>query len=293
MTRSIAHIPDWLDTYEFPFTVLEFNTGSGMMSYVDEGAGEPILFVHGTPVWSFLYRDLIKEFSKSSRCISVDHLGFGLSDKSSPVKLTPQVHAENLNALIRDLNLTDITLVVHDFGGPIGLGALLDEPERVKRLVILNTWCWETSKEKTARQVDRAVNSWLGKFLYLRLNFSVKVLMKKAFADRSKLTPELHQQYIGPFPTANSRKGLLDIARTLVGSSSWYGSLHDKLSNFQNHPVQIIWGTKDEFISTKYLETWKSIYPHAEVTELESGHFVQEESTEACIRILRDFMTAQ
>lgn len=290
MARSKDRIPEWLDANEYPFTVLEFNTGAGFMSYVDEGAGEPIVFVHGTPVWSFLYRDLIKEFSKSNRCIAMDHLGFGLSDKSHD-NLTPQVHAANLNALIRDLNLTDITLVVHDFGGPIGLGALLDEPERVKRLVILNTWCWETSGEKTARQVDRAVNSWLGKFLYLRLDFSVKVLMKKAFADRSKLTPEVHRQYIGPFPTANSRKGLLQIARSLVGSSKWYGSLHDKLSAFQDIPIQIIWGMKDDFISPKYLEIWKDIYPNAGVKELESGHFVQEESTEELIRTLRDFMS--
>jgi len=290
VARSQGRIPKWLDTNEYPFTVLEFSTDSGFMSYVDEGAGEPIVFVHGTPVWSFLYRDLIKNFSKSHRCIAMDHIGFGLSDKPSPNNLTPEVHAKNLNALIRDLDLNDITLVVHDFGGPIGLGALLNEPERVKRLVILNTWCWETQSEKTARQVDRAVNSWLGRFLYLRLNFSVRVLLKKAFTDKRVLTSELHQQYIGPFPTASSRRGLLQIAKSLVGSSKWYDSLHDKLIVFQDHPVQIIWGMKDEFISPRYLETWKGIYPKAEVTELESGHFIQEESTSEVIQAMSKFI---
>jgi len=111
----------WLDTKEYPFSSNYLETQWGKIHYLDEGKGETILFVHGTPTWSFLYRNYIKELSKNYRCIALDHLGFGLSDKPKNFPGTPQLHSENLKALIDALQLKDITLVVHDFGGPIGL----------------------------------------------------------------------------------------------------------------------------------------------------------------------------
>lgn len=125
---------DWLDTAEYPFRHHYADLRNGKMHYVDEGKGDVILFVHGTPSWSFLYRNYIKTFSADYRCIAIDHIGFGLSEKSESFVGSPQEHARNLSEFIRKLELQNITLVVHDFGGPIGLAAAMDNPERIKKL---------------------------------------------------------------------------------------------------------------------------------------------------------------
>ena len=149
---SIAQ--SWLDTNEYPFQSNYFTTDYGKLHFIDEGKGDVILFVHGTPTWSFLYRNYIKAFSKTYRCVALDHIGFGLSDKPKNYPGTPQEHAKNLNLLIEHLNLKNITLVVHDFGGPIGMSYALSYPENVKRIVMFNTWLWETKNDKDAQKID-------------------------------------------------------------------------------------------------------------------------------------------
>ena len=111
----------WLNEQEYPFKPHYFDVGPGRIHYVDEGSGETVVMVHGSPVWSFIYRHLIKGLQANYRCIALDHLGFGLSDKPQKWIYTPEAHSDNLTKLIEHLQLKDITLVVHDFGGPIGL----------------------------------------------------------------------------------------------------------------------------------------------------------------------------
>ena len=161
----------WLGKDLYPFKPHYMPLKAGNMHYIDEGKGDTILFVHGTPTWSFLYRDFIKALSKQYRCIAIDHVGFGLSEKPNAFSGRPQEHSENLKEFIRRLDLKDMTLVVHDFGGPIGLSAGIAMPERIKRVVLFNTWLWETASNKGVQKIDKIVNSFLGKFLYLHLNF--------------------------------------------------------------------------------------------------------------------------
>ena len=129
------------------------------MHYVDVGAGPVILMVHGTPTWSFLYRRLITALSNDYRVVAPDHLGFGLSDKPTEAPYTPADHARRLAALISELGLSDLTLMVHDFGGPIGLAHALEQPDNVARLVLFNTWLWSVQKNKTAQQASRLFGS--------------------------------------------------------------------------------------------------------------------------------------
>src|SRR5580765_3343709 len=112
-------VPDWVDRDAYPFGDHRVALSMGGMHYVDEGRGEPILFVHGTPTWSFEYRHLIKALSLSHRCLAPDHLGFGLSDRPAKFPYTPEAHAAMLREFVERLDLRDMTLVVHDFGGPI------------------------------------------------------------------------------------------------------------------------------------------------------------------------------
>jgi len=285
--------PSWLDESLYPFSHHYLQTSAGRMHYIDEGSGEILLFVHGTPTWSFLYRDLIKELSNNYRCIAIDHIGFGLSDKPKNFEGSPQAHAQNLHLLINSLGLNDITLIVHDFGGPIGLGAAIDAPEKIRRVVLFNTWLWATQQNKSVQKIDKMVNNWLGRFLYLNLNLSPKFLLKQGFSDKSMLTKNIHQHYTRPFPSKNSRYGLLKIAQALAGSSDWYAQKWDQLDRLENKDWLIIWGMEDSFITPEYLDKWQKRLPRAEVQELGCGHFVPEEKTGAVLLHLQKFMQTE
>ena len=282
---------NWINQELYPFKSHFFELPSGgKMHYVDEGEGEVILFVHGTPTWSFLYREFIKALSTNYRCIAIDHLGFGLSDKSPSFNGNVEAHVQHLSTLIQKLDLKEVTLVVHDFGGPIGLGAALQDPTRIKRIVAFNTWLWETASNPAVRKVGKLLDSWLGKWMYLRLNFSPKVLLKQAFKNKSKLPGFVHQQYILPFPDKDSRWGLLNIGKQLLGASDWYELQKEALPRLKHIPWLFIWGTDDPFITPSFLDRWKELIPHAEVVELPVGHFVQEEAVEEAIDAVKKFL---
>lgn len=287
---STAFSQSWVDTSLYPFENKFLRLEAGNMHYVDEGKGDILLFIHGTPTWSFLYRDFIKELSKDNRCIAIDHLGFGLSKKPDSALGTPEWHAQNLSEFIKKLDLKNITLVVHDLGGPIGLAAGIENSERIKRVVLFNSWLWATDQRKDAQKIEKTVNSGLGKFLYLNMNFSPKVLLKKGFADKKNLPKEVHQQYIKPFPNKSSRIPLLNLAKALVGSSDWYQKQWEQLDALSDKEWLILWGTKDEFITMENLNKWQERFPHAETKEFDCGHFVQEEMTEETIKEIVSFM---
>lgn len=294
MEHAPDHIPElrrekWFDAGLYPFESKYLALEAGAMHYIDEGAGEIILFVHGTPTWSFLFREQVKALSGRYRCIAPDHIGFGLSEKPPSFDGTPPAHARNLAELADRLGLENITLVVHDFGGPIGLGFANAHPEKVRRVVLLNTWLWETRSEKSARQVDSLLNSWLGKFLYLRLNFSPRFLLRQAITDKKHLPRAVHRHYTRVFPDKQSRYGLLKIGQSLVGASEWYAEQWEKLEAIAGKPFLIIWGMQDAFLKPAYLEKWKARLPQAEVIELDCGHFLTEERPEEVAKAMLIF----
>lgn len=281
---------DWLNSVEYPFDHKYIKLESGIMHYVEEGKGDVILFVHGTPTWSFLYRDFIKIFSENYRAIAIDHIGFGLSEKPVDFAGRPQDHAKNLSEFIEKMDLREITLVVHDFGGPIGLSAGMQHSERIKQVVLFNSWLWETKSNKKALKADRIINSFLGRFLYLWLNFSPKVLLKKGFSDQQKLSEEIHKQYIKPFSNKNMRWALYRIAQSLVGSSEWFQIKWKELTVLENKPWLILWGTRDEFFTPDFLDKWIERLPDARVVKFKAGHFVQEEKTDEAVSAMRNFL---
>ncbi len=280
----------WLNTSLYPHTSNFIQIDGYNMHYIDEGQGEVLVFVHGTPTWSFLYRKMIQQFSATHRCIAVDHLGFGLSDKPKDYNYTPEQLSKNLACFIDALQLKDITLVVHDFGGPIGLPYALQQAENIKQIVLFNTWLWETKSDKNAQQVNKILHSRLGNFLYLHTNFSPRVLLKKAFFKRKQLTKEIHQHYHRPFPNKSTRYGLLGIGKSLVGSSDWYGQMWNQIDRIRDKPFLIIWGLKDKFIKEEHLKKWENTLPKRQVVRLNCGHFPQEELPEQVNEALSLFL---
>lgn len=284
---AVASTP-WLDRALYPFAPHRFEVDGHSLSYVDEGQGSPILFVHGTPSWSFEWRHSIAALRKNHRCIALDHLGFGLSDKPTNAPLRPADHARRLRAFVRALDLRDLTLVVHDFGGPIGLPVALEEPERVRSIVIANTWMWAHGDDPRVRRLSRFVGSPIGRFLYTWLNASPRWLVPASFADRKKLTPDVHRHYVAPFASRAERSAPWVLGRELAGSDSYYASLHAMRDRLTSIPTTIVWGMRDPAFGPAYLERWRQVAPEAKVVELaDAGHFPQEEAPEKVTAIVR------
>jgi haloalkane dehalogenase len=290
--RAAPQVPSWLDRDAYPFTSrwLEL-PGGHLMHYVDEGRGDPVLFVHGTPTWSFEWRHLIRGLSPSHRCVAPDHLGFGLSDRPPDFAYTPEAHAGSVAMLVRGLALDGLTLVVHDYGGPIALPLCLEEPSPVRRLVVINSWMWGFAGDRAMERAGRVAGGSLGRFLYRRANLSLRVLMPRAYADRRKLTPEIHRQYLVPFPDPGSRDAVLwPLARALLGSGAYYDALWRSRERLRGLPALVVWGTRDPALRPHHLERWREALPGARVVELPVGHWPHEEEPDAVLDAVRAFL---
>jgi haloalkane dehalogenase len=280
----------WVDRAAYPFRVRGFATPDGRLSYVDEGSGPPVVLVHGTPTWSFLWRRLVARLAAAGhRVIAPDHLGFGLSDKPPGAPYRPEDHARRLRLLLDALDLQGATLVLHDFGGPIGLAYALDHldgPNRLAGLVLLNTWGWALGGDRRLAFGARLGAGALGRLLCLRFNAEPRWLIPAVFADRRRLTPAAHRQYLAPFPDPASRAAPWALAQALLGSSAWYdglrGALEARREALAGVPALLVWGMRDPAFGPAYLARWRALLPHARVVEVgDAGHFVQEEAPDA------------
>jgi pimeloyl-ACP methyl ester carboxylesterase len=281
---------EWLDSSEFPFASRYFVVDGQRLHYIDEGQGEVLLFVHGTPSWSFDFRGVISRLRSDFRCVALDHIGFGLSDKPPDYDYSIQVHCDVLKRFIESNALKAITLVLHDFGGPIGLNYAINCHENVSSIVLLNSWMWSTSSDPEFRKLLPFLKSPLLPFLYLNFNFSARVLLPASFGSR-KLSRKIHRQYLGPFRSKADRHGALAFARSLIADQEWFESLWERRSAIASKSVLLIWGMKDSLIKSHMLEKFLYAFPHADVIRLlESGHFPQEEEPSRVAEAIRSFL---
>lgn len=269
---------DWVDRSEYPFTSKWLGVKDGRIHYVDEGSGPPALFVHGTPTWSFEYRHVIRAAKDACRCIAPDHLGFGLSDRPREASYTPEAHAHRLREFVDGLGLDRFALVVHDYGGPIGLPLAL--AGRVTRLVLLNTWMWPLDDDKEMVNRAKLVQGGFGRWMYRHLNASLKMLMPSAYAVKSRLTKAIHRQYLEPFRDKDARVLVLwPLAYALLGSSPFYRTLYSRIETLRSIPTAIVWGLKDIAFRPHQLARWKKELPDANVLALDNaGHWPHEEA---------------
>lgn len=278
----------WLDATLYPFAPRRFSTRHGALSYVDVGRGPTVLLVHGTPSWSFEWRHVITSLATDHRVVAPDHLGFGLSDKPADAPLTPRDHAERLRALVEHLDLRDVTLVVHDFGGPIGLPLALGT-DRVERVVVLNSWMWSNEGERSVARLDRFVRSALGRFLYLRLNASPRWILPAALGKRSALTKAAHQHYLAPFARREDRAAPYAMALALGGQDAYYAGLWSRREALEKLPMTIVWGEKDPAFGKQHLDRWIEAFRGARIVRLpEVGHFPAEEAPSAVVEAIRE-----
>jgi haloalkane dehalogenase len=275
--------PSWLDRTAWPYTPRSFDLG--------EGAGAPVVLVHGTPTWAFEWRHVIRALSPRARVIAPDHLGFGLSDRPAGAGYRPEDHAVRFRHFVDAVCPSGpLTLVVHDFGGPIALDWALDHPDRLAHLVIVNTWMWPLDDDPSMRRKARLAGTPLFRWLYRRFNASQRLIMPSAYADRRRLTPAIHAQYLNVFPDADSRERVLfALAQSLLGSSAFYASLWQRRDRLRDVDMHILWGLKDSAFPPAMLDRWQHAFPHAEVVRFDgAGHWPHEEAADAFTQSLRD-----
>jgi haloalkane dehalogenase len=270
--------PGWINKKMFPFKSKWFTCNGQQMHYIDEGSGDVLLFVHGCPEWSFGYREVIKALCSSYRCVVIDHLGFGLSDKPANGDFSIKAHAMRLTNFIGHLDLKNITLILNDFGGGIGLGYGVTHSHNIKGILLFNTWCWSLKDDPHFSVAGKMMKTGFMKFLYTRFNFPVNIIMPRAFGNKKLLTREVHDHYRKVLPDAKSRVGVYAIAKELMDASDWWQEQWEKMDVLSNKPVSIVWGMKDTFVPASLLNRWTEKFPLAEVIKVEeAGHFVQEE----------------
>jgi haloalkane dehalogenase len=273
-----SEVPGWVDRHEYPFAAHYFPTDAGRIHYVDEGSGSPIVFVHGNPAWSFEFRNLIKPLSGAHRCLAPDHLGFGLSDKPLDWSYLPTAHAENLERFLESLDLHDLTIYGQDWGGPIGLSYAIRHPERVRALVVSNTWLWSVRRDWYYQAFSKFIGGPIGRSLIRRRNFFAKTVMRMAYGDRRRLTPAIHQHYLRPLEVPLERKGCWVFPKQIVGSSKWLATLWSQRERLRGRKFLFAWGMKDIAFREKELQRWCEAFPEGKAVRYpDAGHYLAEE----------------
>jgi cis-3-alkyl-4-acyloxetan-2-one decarboxylase len=280
----------------FPFEPRFLSAGDIELHYVDVGPPDaaPLLFVHGNPTWSYLWRRPIAELSsRGHRCIAFDHMGFGRSEKPRALAAySLQRHVDNALALIDELDLDDVTLVAHDWGGPIGLGALLRRSDRLRRVVLMNTWAWELPSFLPPFLREFRTEG-LGEILALGGNLFVESIpggMRRRDPD-----PVMMEAYRAPFPDYWSRAGTLAFQREIPlterdRSAPLMGSIHERLPGL-SVPVLLVWGMRDPVFQPVFLDQWRELFPEAETVELEeASHFVVEDDPAGVTAAIEGFL---
>ncbi len=262
--------------------------------YIEEGKGpHTIVLVHGNPTWSFMFRYLIAELSKDYHVIAVDHLGCGLSDKPQDYHYRLEDHIDNLETLLLGKNLEKITLVLHEWGGPIAMGFAVRHSRRIEGLAIMNSFAFAMCKFSPWRILPFRIpflDDKLVREMNLLLGFALH------FGVVNPLPPLVKQGYRLPYRTYEDRAGILGFVRDvpLGPEDASYEALLEVehgLWRFRDHPVTIMWGMRDKLYNHSYLKCWTEHYPAASVLELsDAGHYLQEDDPDAVLAHLRTFM---
>ena len=283
---------------EFPFEPRYARVAEDVrLHYVDEGGGDPVLMLHGNPTWSFLYRRFIPPIAGAGfRAIAVDHMGFGRSDRPpGHERYTMRTHAENLLSFIRELDLERITLVMQDWGGPIGFAAATVEPHRISRLVIMNTGVGVFPSGTPIPFHEPFRTKGLGEILALGGNLFVEAMFGGMRPESA--TPLVADAYRAPFPDFHSRVPILAFARDLpIGrehpTAPYMKEVADRLPSLVR-PTLVVWGMRDRIFTRPLLDVWRATYPHAEVLELpDARHYLQEDEPEAISYRIVAFLSA-
>lgn len=281
---------DWRSLYPFDSKFLDVD--GPRLHFVDQGAGTPVLMVHGNPTWSFYWRELIRALQPHCRAVAVDHVGCGLSDKPQRYPYTLQQHTNNLIRLCDHLQLRQATLVAHDWGGAIGLGAVLERPESFARLVLLNTGAFPPPR--VPWRIAACRTPLLGRAALRGLNLFARAALWMAV--ERPLPPAVKRGLLAPYDSWAHRVAIWRFVRDIPLTRrhpAWQvlQRLESRLGELRDKPAQLIWGMKDWCFDQRCLNKLQLLLPQAEVHRLQdAGHYVMEDARQQIVSLVESFL---
>ena len=274
--------------------------------YIDVGQGEVIICLHGEPTWGYLYRKMIPPLAENNRIVVPDHMGFGKSETPTDREYTLQTHTENLTSLIDSLSLDDITFVMQDWGGPMGTAYAVRHPEKVKRLVYMNTVAGYGTVSKSVTPINESPwFKWIGEGLesgrteqILRnAGSTVLSIMKRlGFQNSSVIDDTWIDAYSSPFPDYASSIGAYEfpIDAYLGRIADYVLEGAEGVPEIQSKPAILLEGLEDRAIPPdRAIEVFRSLWPEERIIELPGvGHFCQEDAPDVLVSHILDFLSA-
>jgi haloalkane dehalogenase len=273
----------------FPFESRWLGSSAGRVHYVDEGEGRPILMCHGNPTWSFLYRHLIRALRGRFRCVAVDYPGFGLSERPAGYGYTPAEHAAVAGELVRALDLRDLIVMGHDWGGPVCLSVGAADPDRVSGVVLGNTWFWPA--DRRARIFSRVMSSRPLQRAVTERNLFVERLLPSGIVRT--LEPAEMEHYRAAQPTPEARVGVAELPRQIVAAGPWLAELERSVpQRLGARPALVTYPMRDPAFPAKTaLPRIRAAFGDLEVVELPRAkhYFLEDESDAVAGAIVRRF----
>lgn len=270
----------------YPFTSRWFDTSAGRLHYIDEGEGPPIVFCHGNPTWSFLYRGIVSRLRHRFRCIAVDYHGFGLSEHPAGYGYTIAEHARTTGELLDHLQLDGFHVMGQDWGGPISLSVATERHDRVAGIVLGNTWFWPPSF--SLRLFSRFMSTGVMQGKIINDNFFVERIMPISSSRRLTELEKAHYRRVQPFPAA--RRGVAMMPKQIVGATALLERLSREVpEKLGSKPALITWGMKDLGFRPRMMRRVRSAFEDVVVLKLpHAGHYVQEDAPSEIARAIEE-----
>jgi len=281
----------------YPFDSHWLDLNGHRYHYLDEGPrnAPPVVMLHGNPTWSFYYRNLIPVVSRTHRVIVPDHMGCGLSDKPQDYPYTLAQHIQNVEALLDHLGLKQITLVLHDWGGMIGMGYATRHPDNIASFVIFNTAAFYLPK--IPKRIRMCRPELFGSLLVRGLNAFAGLALYLAVSDRTRMTSQVKAGYLAPYNNWRNRIAVHRFVQDIPleknhPSRPVLDEIEAGLPQFRQHPMLIFWGANDFcFTERDFLREWRSRFPQATVQVFQdAGHYVVEDAHERIAPLMAEFL---
>ncbi len=297
--KQSATTGDWRALY--PFESRWLSVRGARLHFVDEQPPDPLaprpalLFVHGNPTWSFHWRALISALRSRYRCVAVDHLGCGLSDKPDGF-LSLSDHVNHLAALVERLDLQNVTLVAQDWGGAIGLGAMLRMPERLERIVLFNTGAFPPPYIPWRIRACRIPA--VGRLAVQGGGLFNRAALRMTLARRPRLDPQVAAAYLAPYNSWTNRRAVYGFVKDIPSGPrhpTWQtlADVERQLPRLADRPALLVWGMRDWCFRPDCLARFERAWPDAEVHRLaDVGHWVLEDAPEDAVPLVDRFLCA-
>ena len=299
---------NWAEEYPFVSHFLDVNAAARggnetdekpplWMHYIDEGPRDApvLLFLHGNPTWSFIWRHAISALRDRFRCIAMDHIGMGLSDRPYPWSYNLDAHASNVEHLLNHLGIESFVVVAHDWGGMIGMTAATRRPEAYRGAMVMNTAAF---LGKLPPSISAVRIPLFGKIAVLGFNAFARAAISWCISHKEKRTPALKAAYLAPYQTPRDRIATLRFVEDVPqksGHSTWelVSRTDEKLKAFRDLRLLVLWGEKDWCFTPSFREGWQQRFPDAEVEIFtDANHYVFEDAAERVVERMSHFCDA-